>query len=172
MLAQLPEVSGKVRAETEVAGWCFRPHTRGTEVMSVFFSFLLFFFSINHFVSDISSYIAKSNPKGWLPPAVLKLVANSIPLCVAGVRDYLSKFGAPPFVIKLAGEVERSSFEHATSEFSLNFISRPSGFAPVSKIFIPASRYPFGVDVTLKSPSASGKFTKVCLVFCCCLQFC
>ena len=138
------------------------------------FSFLFFcsfFQSITSFLT-FSSYIAKSNPKGWLPPAVLKLVANSIPLCVAGVRDYLSKFGAPPFVIKLAGEVERSSFEHATSEFSLNFISRPSGFAPVSKIFIPASRYPFGVDVTLKSPSASGKFTKVCLVFCCCLQFC
>jgi hypothetical protein len=116
----------------------------------------------------VCSYIAKSDPKGWIPPTVLKMVANSIPLCVAGVRNYLSKFGAPPYVIKLAGEVKKTSFNHNTSEYSLEFISRPSNFAPASRIFIPASRYPFGVDVILdasEKASASWNFSKVAFFF-------
>lgn len=96
-------------------------------------------------------YISKSNPKGWLPPPVLKMVANSVPLCVAGVRDYLQKYGAPPFVTKLAGETVNTTFDHNSSEFALFFNSRPSPYAPVSKVFVPTSRYPLGIDVTLST---------------------
>jgi len=133
---KVPEVPGKVRGHSDVAGWCFRPHTKGTETI----------------------FLSKNDPKGWIPGAVLKMVSAQVPLCVAGVRDYLIKYGAPPFIVKLGGQVIESRFDHDTSEYQLNFKSNPSEWAPVSKIFISAKRYPAGVDITLTSPNSSAKW--------------
>jgi len=86
---------------------------------------------------------------------VLKVVANAVPLCVAGVRDYLVKYGAPPYVVKLAGEMGQTKFDHLTSEWIFDFVSKPSNFSPATKIFIATSRYPFGVDVIISPAEKS-----------------
>jgi len=96
------------------------------------------------------SYISKSDPKGWLPGAVIKTVSSQVPLCVAGVFSYLEKYGAPPYVARLAGKVIKGTFDHDTSAYSLTFESKPSDWCPSSRLFFSSKRYPSGFDITIE----------------------
>ena len=45
-------------------------------------------------------YLNEIDLNGWIPEAILKLVALQVPLAVADVRKYLSRHGPPAFITR------------------------------------------------------------------------
>lgn len=53
-------------------------------------------------------YLNEIDLNGWIPEAILKMVALQIPMAVADVRKYLTRHGSPAFITR-SGYTVRSS---------------------------------------------------------------
>ena len=69
-------------------------------------------------VAWLAADINLTDPSGWIPTSVLRLVMKGIPLAVSNITKFLNTQGPPPVVERLAGTVvDLQTFDAATSEF-------------------------------------------------------
>lgn len=131
---EVPDVSGKVRASLDIAGWSLIP------VMS------------QGKPSTKLTYFTKVDLKGNLPTAALKLIATQTPLCVGRIRDFSLKQGTPPFYTSLGGELEMAAeFDKDSSSYEIKFKHVEDYMEKLTEFYVPKQRYPNGFAVTFPS---------------------
>ena len=98
---------------------------------------------------------------GWIPDAVIRLVAQQVPQAVRYSETFARENGAPPHIQQLAGTyTARPDFKPSTSHFSLSFTSRPTEEFPFTVIALPLRRYGKGATITLAPADATVTYDK------------
>jgi hypothetical protein len=125
------------------------------------------------------TYVARTDPKGWIPEAILRYVAEQTPLCVPRVVQYARTHGPPPFPALLAGSLlSVPDYAHATGEYVIDLRLRPPPRARTrgtnkqeedddddgegaaagpafTEFFVGRRRFPQGADVTVLPAAAA-----------------
>lgn len=104
-----PDESGhRIRAHTDLYGWVFRPNLdQQGRTVSVGISFVC--------TLDFKYIIPNQVSQAW--------VDNSLQ-SITNIHHYLTKYGCPPYIRRVAGKVIREGFEALTSNYQIVFIAK------------------------------------------------
>ncbi|KAL2917718.1 hypothetical protein HK105_202591 [Polyrhizophydium stewartii] len=113
----IPDVSGKVRAEVRLAAIMVTKNASGGHRLT---------------------YIVDVDTKGSIPSAILKIVSSSTPMCAGKMIEYVQTHGAPArFVSGKTTLITNNSFDRATGRATFEMKGEPiHAYSPIdAKIF-------------------------------------
>ncbi|KAI9491869.1 hypothetical protein BDB00DRAFT_468279 [Zychaea mexicana] len=100
--------SGHIRGHTDLYGWMFTSNLgEGGRTKSVN-------------VTMVCNLVYKCH----VPANVAKVMENEMLASVANVRNYIQKYGCPPYIRRVAGKVVEEDFEAKTGTYQVTFIAK------------------------------------------------
>ncbi|KAI8138906.1 hypothetical protein BJV82DRAFT_522813 [Fennellomyces sp. T-0311] len=100
--------NGHIRGHTDLYGWVFMPNVddRGrTKSVNV-------------------TMVCNVDYKCHVPGNAAKVLENEMMASVANVRDYVEKYGCPPYIRRVAGKVVEEDFETKTGTYQITYIAK------------------------------------------------
>jgi len=161
----LPEVPDRVRANAALTGWKLTPRDNGTQITCVRQAArgaaplpcgadgLPCSLPSRTVLGARTRYIAQTNPNGWTPKSVLNLVAASVPLCAATVRNYLEQHGPPPMLRHTAGVLKAFTFTPAEHRYVATWQWTADAAHPATLFLLSRKRFPGGATLSFTPPN-------------------
>lgn len=107
---QIPpdEVGHRIRAYTDLYGWVFRPK----------------FDRNGRTVQVAVSFVCNMDFKCALPQHVLQTWMDTSLQSITHMHQYLSQYGCPPYIRRVAGKVVQEGFDALTNNYQITFIAK------------------------------------------------
>lgn len=104
----LDEAGHRIRAYTDLYGWVFRPK----------------FDKHGHTVQVAVSFVCNMDFKYALPQHVLQTWMDTSLQSITHMHHYLSQYGCPPYIRRVAGKVVQEGFDALTNNYQIIFIAK------------------------------------------------
>ncbi|KAI8081384.1 uncharacterized protein BX664DRAFT_302065 [Halteromyces radiatus] len=105
-----PETDAHIRGQILIHGWTFQT-TKNEQGKRT---------GVNiTFISHMD--LAGVTP---LPSAIIRLLTTEVPLCVLRVQSYITTFGCPPYIRRVAGKIVNEYYDTDTKEYKVSYIAK------------------------------------------------